>query len=174
MGKLQVNIILEILGKPAENVQTALKLLIERLGKENGVKITEQTIHEPSPLKEHPDLYTAFADLILELDSLDNYFGIIFAYMPAHIELITPEVINLKNEDLNILANKLASRLHDYDAIAKKLLFDNEQLANKLREITKNQLPLSQESSSQQFSSSVKKRKDSVPRKNTLIKRKNK
>lgn len=140
MDKLQVNIILEILGRPPQNILDALKGLVSRLGSEKGTKIIDQVIHEPLPVKDSKDLYTSFVELTLELDSLENYFGILFAYMPSNIELISPERISLKNDELNLLANKLALRLHDYDALAKRIVAEKEILVKKLHEIAPDEL----------------------------------
>ena len=135
MEKLQANIILEILGRPKENVLSALQGLIAKLGNEQGVKIIDQIIHPVIKVKDSKDLFTSFAELNLELDSMDNYFGILFAYMPSNIELVSPEQINLRNDEFNILANKLAARLHDYDAIAKRMIAERNILVNKLQEV---------------------------------------
>ncbi len=138
MAKFQANMILEILGRPQEHVKEALNALVTKLGSENGIKLLEKTHHEPIPVENSKDLFTAFAELTLELESLNNYFGIMFAYMPAHIELVQPEKITLGNIDLNELGNKLIQRLHDYDAITKKALVENEILVKKLQEIAPN------------------------------------
>lgn len=135
MEKLQTNIILEILGRPPEHIKEALNTLTAKLGSENGIKIIEKTIHEPIPVKDSKDLFTTFADITLELESLINYFSIIFSYMPSHIELINPEKIILTNIDFNDLGNKLIQRMHDYDAITKKALNDNKILMEKLQEV---------------------------------------
>ncbi len=135
MEKLQIGIILEILGRPKENVKEALNNLVAKLGSESGIKILEKTLHEPKPVKDSKDLFTAFADILLELDSLNNYFGILFAYMPSHVEIIHPEKIHLSNFDFNDIGNKLVLRLHDYDAITKKAIYEREILLKKLQEV---------------------------------------
>ena len=135
MGKLQVQIILEILGRPPENVKDALNQLIEKLDSEKGIKVLNKTVHKPKPIEQVKDLYTAFADITLELDTLDNYFGILFAYMPSHVELVEPERIELSNFELSELANKLTQRLHSYDAITKKMITERDILLKKLQEI---------------------------------------
>ncbi len=134
MEKLNVAIILEVLGRPAENVKDALVKLVEKLSTEKGVKITSKKINEPKALNEG-DLYTSFAELELELDSLYNYFGILFSYMPSHIEMIYPSKINLTNFELSTLANQLAQRLHSYDAVAKSLVVERDRMAKKLMEV---------------------------------------
>ena len=135
MEKLSVTLVLEMLGRPPEHIKEAINTLVVRLGSEKGVKITEKKIHEPAPVQDAKDLYTAFAEITAELDSITNYFGILFAYMPAHIEIVSPENLSLKNVELNELGNKLLARLHDYDAITKTTLSEKNFLVKKLYEV---------------------------------------
>lgn len=165
MDKIQVNIILEILGRPVENVQLGLSALIDKLGKEKGIKILEQTSHAPVPVKESKDLFTSFAELMLELDSLDNYFGLMFSYMPSNIELIHPEKISLRNDDLNSLGNRLLLRLHDYDSIAKKMIFERDIAIGKLKEHAPHLFQKQQTQSQQSPLPAAKKAKSSKLRK---------
>lgn len=134
MEKIKAQIVIEILGRPVEHVTTAINQLIEKLGIEKGVKIVDKTIHEPNPV-EKSDLFTTFADITVELDSLANYFGVVFAYMPSHIEIISPEEFAVKNFNLTELGNNLLSRLHHYDSITKTLMVDRNNLLNKLKEV---------------------------------------
>ena len=136
MGKIQAQVILEILGRPAENVKKALKDLIKRLDNEQGINIISQKIHKPKSVKKSKELFTAFADVTLDLDSLDNYFGLLFAYMPSHIELIEPERIELSNFELSDLASKLIQRLHSYDAVTKRMIVERDLALRKLKEIS--------------------------------------
>ncbi len=135
MEKIRANLILEILGRPKEHVLEALNELVKKLGSEKGTRIIEKKNHEPILVQDSKDLFTSFSEILAEFDSLDNYFGIIFAYMPSNIEIINPERLVLNNSDLNQLANKLVQRLHNYDAITKKSLYENEILVKKLKEI---------------------------------------
>ncbi|MEK6928907.1 MAG: hypothetical protein AABW65_03050 [Nanoarchaeota archaeon] len=134
MDKLQARLILEILGRPANHIKEALNELTKKLASEPGVKVIEKIIHEPVLVKDAKNLYTAFVEISLEFDSLSNYFGIIFAYMPSNIELFYPEKISLSNEELNQFGNKILQRLHDYDAITKNILTQKNILESKLRE----------------------------------------
>ena len=85
MVELEVRIILEILGRPADNVKEALNTLVVKLGSEKGISLLEKIYHDPVPLEGSKDLFTAFAELTLKLDALANYFGILFAYIPSHL-----------------------------------------------------------------------------------------
>jgi hypothetical protein len=135
MEKIKATMVLEILGRPAEHIKNALSELVGRLGAEKGVKVMEKTIHEPVEVKESKDLYTTFAEVSVELDSLANYFGVLFAYMPAHIEIFSPTNFTLSNAEFNELGNKIIGRLHEYDAITKKFVYERNFLLSKLKEV---------------------------------------
>jgi len=135
MEKIQATMIFEILGRPAEHIKTALASLVDKIGAEKGIKVIEKTIHEPTEVKESKDLYTTFAEVSVEFDSLANYFGTIFTYMPANIEIISPVKFDISNLDLNELGNKLIARLHEYDSITKKFIYERNFLLKKLNEV---------------------------------------
>jgi hypothetical protein len=145
MVNLQASLILEILGRPKENVSAALQTVIDRLGSEKGVKMINKTLHEPKPL-EKTDLFTSFAEVDVELDSIMTYISVIFTHMPSNIEITHPENITLNNLQLNELGNALTQRLHHYDAIAKTLLAERDMFAQKLNQVAphlfkKNEVP---------------------------------
>ena len=135
MDKLKVNIIMEVLGRPPEHIKEAIAALVDKLGSEKGVKIVDKKIHEPTPVRDSKDLFITFAELSMDIDSLSNLFGIMFAYMPANVEVVSPENFTLSNIELNDLANRLMARLHDYDAITKKFVYERNFLLGKLREV---------------------------------------
>ena len=134
MDKIKATLILEILGKPADHIKNALTSLIEKLGQEPGVKIFDKQVHEPAPVPQSAEIFTTFAEVSLEFDSLAKCFGILFAYMPSHIEINSPANLALTSIDFNDLCNKLLARLHDYDAITKKFIYERNFLLNKLHE----------------------------------------
>ncbi|MDO8508447.1 MAG: hypothetical protein Q7S27_02060 [Nanoarchaeota archaeon] len=135
MEKIRVNMILEILGRPVEHVKESLLALLSKLQSDAGVKIVNKHIHDPIPVENSKDLFTSFVELELELESWDVYFGVMFAYMPSNIEIVHPQKLPFSNIDFNTLASKLITRLHEYDAITKKALMENEILIGKLQEV---------------------------------------
>ncbi|MBU0466072.1 MAG: hypothetical protein KJ718_03550 [Nanoarchaeota archaeon] len=135
MDKIKASLILEILGRPVEYVKESLNTVVVKMGSEKGVKILKQQYHEPTLVKDTKDLFTAFAEVDVEFDSISNYLGIVFAYFPSHIEITLPEKITLSNIDLNELGNSLVQRLHNYDAIVKKVMAEREIIAKKLKQV---------------------------------------
>ena len=55
--------------------------------------------------------------------------------MPAHIEIIEPEMIVLTNSGWNDVLNELTRRLHGYDEVARVLQIEKDILEKKLREV---------------------------------------
>lgn len=135
MEPLQIQLILEILGRPAENVKQALASIVTKLSNEQQVKILEHTFHEPVPVKDAVNLYTAFADITLEIRSLDAYFNVLFMYLPSHVELLYPEQIILTNAELNAFANSIMQRMHQYDAVVKNALVERDIFLKKVQEL---------------------------------------
>ena len=134
MEKIQAGLVLEILGRPSEHVTSSLNSLIEKLGAEKGVKVTNKTVHEPHLVENSKDLFTTFAEIEAEFDSIANLLGIMFAYMPSNVEIAYPEKIAISNIDLSELTNTLMQRLHNYDSIAKQMISENSFLTQKLKE----------------------------------------
>jgi hypothetical protein len=130
--KIQARLILEILGRPASNVTEALTNMVDKMSKEKGVIIIEKKIHDVLPVKDVQDLFTSFAEVMIECDKLPTFFSIVFGYMPSNIEIIKPDTFAIRNAELSLLTNNILSRLHNYDAIARRLLVDNSLLKQKL------------------------------------------
>ena len=145
-NKINATLLLEILGRPKEHVKEALTTLVLKLGAEQGVKITNKILHEPQPVKDSQTLFTSFAEIDLELDSLQRYVMVIFTYMPSHIEIISPEKIAISNAELNEVGNAITQRLHHYDAVTKNTIVERNTLLQKLKEIAPHLFPKQQES----------------------------
>lgn len=135
MSSIKARMILEILGRPKEHIVEALSSLVEKMEKDDGLKVLEKKIHEPIEVQDAKDLFTTFAEVLVDMKDLEGYWNALFKYMPANVEIISPESIQLTSNSLNFAGNKLMARLHEYDAIAKTALQDRQMLIGKLREV---------------------------------------
>ena len=147
--KIKVAIILEILGRPKEHIVDVMKQLVETMKKEGGIKITKDKVHEPTKYEskdpnvklpeDGQDLFTTFTEIEFEAETIMDLFKICFQYMPANVEVIEPEEFKLKNIDFNAIVNEILRRLHNYDAIAKSALMNNQVLMNQIQILKTNQ-----------------------------------
>jgi hypothetical protein len=131
---IRVAMIIETIGKPPEHLVETLENIIKNIDEEKGVSISESKIKEPTRVKDSKEFYTTFADIEIEVEEILQIAILMFKYMPAHIEIIHPELIALTNSGWNDVFNELTRRLHGYDEIAKILQMQNTQMQKKLKE----------------------------------------
>ncbi len=159
--KIQVILILEILGKPEEYIKNSLTELVEKIGKEENVNLINKSIAEPKKVEGEENWFTTFAEVEIET-TLQKLLNLIYSYMPAHIEIIYPENIEIKNFDMNNFLNELARRLHQYDELARRILIEREILAKQIQE---GKLKLKKEESAKKKKSKKNKRKKAKSKK---------
>tara|TARA_Y100000034_G_scaffold130296_1_gene188344 strand:- start:878 stop:1387 length:510 start_codon:yes stop_codon:yes gene_type:complete len=134
---IKAKLILEIMGRPAEHIKEGLNTLVVKMGSEEGIELIEKEYNEPKKVEKAEDLWTAFADVDAEFESLEHFFNVVMAYMPSHVEIYEPDKFKLDSPGINHLSNFLVSRLHRYDSIAKKVVGEKEILFNKLEFLRK-------------------------------------
>ncbi len=135
MEQISAKLIIEILGRPPEHLSAALGELITRLGNEKGTKIINKVLNKPKPIEKVDNLWTAFADVEIEFETLPHFFNVLVSYMPAHVEVFNPESIKFNTFELNELANFIVGRLHNYDAVAKRLMGERDILIKKIEQL---------------------------------------
>ena len=131
---ISVVFILEIIGRPKEHLTETLDKIIKELDDEKRVSVKSKKINEPVLMKDQKDFYTNFAEVEIEIEKILDLAILIFKYMPAHIEIIHPEIIALQNNDWNDILNELTRRLHGYDEVARIIQTEKVILEKKLRE----------------------------------------
>ena len=126
--------IFDIIGKPPEHLTETLESIINKIDEEKGVCVKEKKINEPVLMKDQKDFYTSFAEIEVEVEEILYLVTLMFKYMPAHIEILHPELIALTNNGWNDILNELTRRLHGYDEIARVLQVENAKMQKKLKE----------------------------------------
>jgi len=127
--------VFEAIGRPPEHLTETLKNLVDQIDKEEKVQVLSQKISEPILMKEEGTFHTAFVEVELEVEQILHLSVLLFKYMPAHVEILSPELIALTNNGWNDLFNELARRLHGYDEVARILQSERTILEKKLKEI---------------------------------------
>ncbi len=153
------SLILEVLGKPPEHLKDTLKKIIEKLSNEKDVEVIEKKINEAAELKKKKGFYTNFAEIELKTKTFRGLLGIVFKYMPAHVEIVSPEKVSFTNNEAGEMINELSRRLHGYDEVARVMKVEKNVLEKKLKNILENQ----KDSKSEKSGSSDK--KENIPEK---------
>jgi len=141
--------IIEMLGRPKEHLEETFKEYIKKISSEKDVTLINQKIHEPKKIEHKPDekkeepraeveLFLTFAEIEIETNDIVTLMRIIFNYLPSHIEIISPENLELKNLDFNELFNEVIRRIHEYDNITKSVLMKNKIMHDQFQQIINN------------------------------------
>jgi hypothetical protein len=133
--KVRAVLLLEVLGRPVEHLKETLEKMIKEIGAEKGVTVLDKRINDPKELEERKEFFTTFAELEVEVEEILYLAILIFKYMPAHVEIMEPELVTLSNNDCNDLFNELARRLHGYDEVARVLQMQNKQIQEKAKKL---------------------------------------
>ena len=128
-------LVIELLGRPAEHIASALEQLIEKLGKEPEIQIVKNKIYPPKESEKTKGIFFTFAEIEIKVKNLSRLAEICFVYMPSSVEIIQPYELKIQLNDANALLNLLVGRLHNYDAIAKRLTIENTILQNQLKQL---------------------------------------
>lgn len=131
--KIHSILIVDVMGAPKEYLNETLQKIIDAIKAEKGVKVLEGHINEPQEIKEKKDFYTNFAEIEVETDSILTLSMLMFKYMPAHLEVLFPEDLNVKNHTLNEVLNELVRRLHGYDNLARIFQYEKAQLLEQIK-----------------------------------------
>lgn len=117
-GAVHAVFIIEMAGRPAEHVEKTLKDFVDFFTKQKGIDIINKVFHEPHPVE---NLFSCFVEIEFIAENLSKLLNLIFEFMPSSVEIIEPEHLKVNIADANAFVNDLTTRLHHYDAIAKKV-----------------------------------------------------
>ncbi|MFH1801276.1 MAG: hypothetical protein ABH804_00365 [archaeon] len=133
--------IVEVIGKPPEHLTETLEKIIADIDAEKGVQVMNKNLKEPAEIEKQKGFYSSFAEIEVEVEEVLYLAVLMFKYMPANIEIISPELIALSNNGWNDIFNELTRRLHGYDEVAKILQYEKYILEKKLRGVLEEQKP---------------------------------
>ncbi len=116
--------IVEMAGRPAEHLTTALEEHIGVLNKVDDITVHSIKVSEPVEIKMEEDMqgdvmFTAFAEADFEADSFSRLSETMFDFMPSSVEVIEPSKISMDTSESTALLNNISGRMHRYDEIAK-------------------------------------------------------
>src|SRR3989338_9491818 len=106
--------IIEVLGKPKEHVENAIKEYIEHIKEDSELVILNEDYSE---IKEQGPLWSKFVELELVIKGTKKLISFYFEYMPSSLEVVKPEHFIMTNPELSNFLNDLQARLHSVDMI---------------------------------------------------------
>ena len=127
--------IIEVLGKPKEHVENAIREYIEHIKQDSELVILNEDYSET---KEHGKLCSKFVELDLVIKGTKKLISFCFEYMPSSIEVLKPEQLIMSSPELSNFLNDLQARLHNVDMIVKQLKAENDFVKQNMNAILHN------------------------------------
>jgi len=108
--KINARFIIQIAGKPIENVEKALEIVLNKLKEENKFKVLESEIVE-AELDELTTLYSGFIDILIRFNDVKDILGFIVDYTPNSVDVEEPENISFTCNEFTGILNDMSSNL---------------------------------------------------------------
>ena len=131
---ITIKTLVEIAGFPESHVNEIMEKIIEKLEKENGIKIIKKNVGKAEKVKE---MYSSFADLELDVDNLQVLMGFCFDYTPTSIEIVDIKELTFKVKELTNSLNDMLAKLHQYNYLVTNIHAENTVLKQKLEKSPK-------------------------------------
>ena len=108
-GRILARIIIEIVGKPKEHIEEALRVVVDKIKEQQDIKIVEEKLFDAEKQEE---MFSTFAELGILFKNMETLVGFCFDFMPSSVEILDPEKLSFKSNDFAGLINDLLARLH--------------------------------------------------------------
>ena len=115
--RIVIRITEEVLGSPQEHVDKTLDDVITNLKEK--VQVLNVQKHDSKEMDNK--MFSAFADIEFETDSMKKILEICFDFMPSSIEILDPAGITVDTNDLSEMLNDLLAKQHKYSFVLNKL-----------------------------------------------------
>jgi len=117
--------IVEMAGRPAEHLTTAIEEHIGILNKVDDIVVHSIKVSEPREVELPKDapagdaMFTTFAEADFETETFARLAETMFDFMPSSVEVIEPAKVSLDMGEATALLNNISGRMHRYDDIMK-------------------------------------------------------
>jgi len=138
---IRCKVIIEVLGKPKEHIEKALKNYIKSIKDDSELSILNESYAEPKEIEKQ--LWTAFVEIDMLITGFQKLIQFCLDYMPSSIDIIKPDDAMLSNRELTNIFNDLQAKLHSVDMIAKNLRAENDFLKRNMNVLLQNLVMIS-------------------------------
>lgn len=140
-GYLKVYVLLEIVGKPAEHVEKAIRAVMGQIKDTEGIEVLDEDIGKPE--KTDDGFYGVFAEFDAYVQSLQRVGYLATNYTPATIELVEPEEMQVGFDEFNEVFGDTLSKLHMNNMQINELKQRRQQMTRSLNALAQNAILLS-------------------------------
>jgi hypothetical protein len=132
--KISARFIIQIAGKPVENVEKALNLVLDKIKKEGKYSLFDSLIEEPE-YDEKTTLYSGFMEVALKFDKTIDILDFIVDYTPNSVEIEDPEKIEFNAYELTGVLNDFTGKILDSQNKIRHLNAHVHMLNKKIKDL---------------------------------------
>ena len=107
--KITARFMLQVAGKPVENVQKALELVFDKIKESKDWKFIDGEIIDPE-LDEASTMYSGLIEVTLKFEKVEKLMGFIVDYTPNSVEIEDPETLKFDIHEFNGVLNDMSSK----------------------------------------------------------------
>lgn len=137
-GYVYFTTIIEMVGKPQKHLDKTMVDYIKNIKANKKFEIVDTVTHEAIEVEDSESLYSTFSELTVLVKNMSVVYDFVFEYMPASIEIVEPENLEMKAADATGLVNDFIAKYHQVDMTAKQLQQKYVQVVNGLNKMAQN------------------------------------
>ncbi len=134
-GKILTRVIIEIVGKPKEHVDKALRVVIDNIKEQKNIEIVEKKLFNAEKQEE---MFGAFTELGILFKDMQALIGFCFDFMPSSVEILDPEKLSFNSNKFAGLINDLLAKIHQMNLKLVQNNTEKKALEKNLVNVLKN------------------------------------
>ncbi len=137
-GEILAQVTFEVVGNPKEHVETTIRSFINNIKNDSRITVLSEELGEAEEVQGSQGLWSTYADTEMLIGSLDKLVWLCVNFMPASIEIIAPEELTLKENDLTNWLNDLLAKLHEISVNIRQTNIKDELVLKNMNALIQN------------------------------------
>lgn len=142
-GEVLCKVIIEVAGKPKEHIENTLRLVINKIKKEEkNIRLKQGDLYKAKEVEitteQKGQFWSTFAELDLYFKNVQTLIAFCFEYMPSSVEILEPQDMRFQLKEFSDLLTELLAKLHSIGMSLKALKAENEILNRNAASLLRN------------------------------------
>ncbi len=139
-GYIQANVMFEVVGKPKAHIEGAITRYMKKLREEEDVIILNEDIDVAEELEGEKDMWTIIAEVELLAKGLEKLTWISYNFMPASIEIMSPDKLTFKAQNLTNWLNDGLAKNHEVAIVSQRIGQQNKLMVQNINVLLRNSI----------------------------------
>jgi len=133
---IHINVMFEVVGKPKEHVETAIKNYVGTLKTDEDIVIIKEDVEEAA--QQQDDVWSTIAEIEMLVKNLNKLTWLCLNFMPASVEIMSPETLIFKARDLTNWLNDMLAKNHEVSFMSQHIGQQNKVMLKSINALVRN------------------------------------